>query len=191
MKAKKIYTLLIVFSIVAFVSNMILVGFDFDSKAFDIDLRLLKFSSNIDELVHAIVSLAIVISIFFLLKTRISLLVSFCLTAIAEIIRFLSTIIYYDGIFDYTSNMMCYNLLAILLLVIIAGIVIKSKKHYGLLMKLSAIITILYLILYFEPVIFFDAYINLSLVLYYVSTYVLFGLIGKYLKQSESNIINS
>lgn len=199
MKFKKMTLFLIICSLISFISNIVLVGFDFELNSFSSELRIPEiklmmshYIYSVEELLHTLASLAIFISIFFIFKTIIPLLCSFCLIFFAEVLRFIGIVIHYNEfrnyIYDYNFYMVIYNLLAILVLTIISILLIKKKISFKLLIKCSTIITILYVILYLEPVIFVDSYINISLVLYYVSTYTLFGLFGVFWKHKCLNV---
>lgn len=192
MKKEKTFLVLLVLSIIAFVSTLILIGFDFSKDSFDINFRL-DFGRItmeyivfvVEELIHILASFIFIISILFFRKTKTPIYISLFLTFLAEILRFIFTEYYlgiFKGIFSYNFFISLYNLVVIIMLVVLVIIVIRYKKNFDLLIILSVLSIIIFMVLYFKPIIIYNQYMNLTVVSYYVSTYAMFGLIGLYEK---------
>lgn len=199
---KKTHIMLITLSMVAVLCNLVLILFDTEADTLiSVTLRLPQirlimshYIYSIEELIHVVAAVLLVISVIIISKTTIPLLLSLLTMSIAELLRFIGIVVHYNelrnGIYDYTFNEVLYNFVIMIILSTIAIYVIQRKKHYKLLIWFSVVSTILYIILYFVPVFLFASAINITLVLYYISVFSLFGLIGSYFKKSHGLFSN-
>lgn len=173
MENKKINSKYILFSLILFISNLILIGFDFEVKSAIFDLRIDNIISNYEELFAVIIYAILFICSFFIKKHMFLVSVTSC--EIVEIIRFIFIIKNYDSTsYSYSANTMIYTLASITLLAVVAYIAELKKDHYNLLHKLSVICIALYIVICTIPVLTIDSYINISLLVYYCTLYFIF-----------------
>jgi len=185
MKAKKLYFALIVFSVIAFLCNLIFFGYSFEEKAFDFDLRFDNFIAVPCDLFRAIASFCLIVSIAFIPKTKALFCASCALTAVAEIYSYVTfLVIYYKPtFFSYDFYVLLYNTIAVVILAITAVISVLKKTNFASLNTLSWISLFFHIIVCIIPTIFFSSFINITLELYYIFLYLTFALVGKYIIQ--------
>lgn len=163
----------VLFSLLLLVSNLILIGFDFEAKSAIFDLRLDNFTSNYEEL-FAVIGYAILLVLSVFMKKH-TFLVSVTFCEIVEIIRFIFIIKNYDvASYNYSSNTIIYTLVSVTLLAVIAYAAELKKAHFNLLRKLSVICIALYIVICIIPVLTIDSYINISSLIYYCALYLIF-----------------
>lgn len=178
MKKKKFTKIFcFILATLAVISNLILIGFDFDSYLFDINWRIFIFNNYYEELMHIISSFCVIISIVFISKTKLLLLFSFGITVITELLRFVYVLNINSEVYSYTNSVVVYNLIAFVVLTIAICMVFVQKIDKRLIFKLSNVCIVFYIIVCVIPVVLFDSYINISLTLYYISTYALYGVV--------------
>lgn len=182
---------MIIVSILLLISNLIYIGFDFETIAFAADFRFDDYFLHTEEFFKAIVSLATIVAVIFINKTILPFLCSIGLCALSEIYQ--SVIIFnnYDvQVYNYSSNTVFYTLVLIIVLCLAAYISTIKKKGYSILIRFSAFSMLFYLIACALPVALFDSFINLSLVIYYISLFLLLFLFGKLQSNKDEKFFN-
>lgn len=192
MKSIKTNLMIILLSVISFISTICLAGYDFSAKSIYFNLFerfLLLFDTlYLEEFLHIAASFAMVISILFLNKTKIPLIFSMCAIGIAELMRVITLLnhyLNYRGGFDYAFLGAVLNALFALMFIIL---VLFSFKHR--INKINPIIisfagSLICLAVTLVSAVYLRSFFNLSLVSYYISTYILFCLIV--LKFADSN----
>lgn len=138
MKKKKFTKIFcFILATLAVISNLILIGFDFDSYLFDINWRIFIFNNYYEELMHIISSFCVIISIVFISKTKLLLLFSFGITVIAELLRFVYVLNINSEVYSYTNSVVVYNLIAFVVLTIAICLVFAQKIDKRVIFKLS------------------------------------------------------
>ena len=188
MKPKKNYIIALTLSIIAFLFNVIFIGFNLNEKSFSYFVIFADGIPLFDYIIHAVASLAIAVSLVYLRKSKKPLLCSIILLTIAETWRALYAIITCFGIMSmsfYVEHI--YNLLATVVLVVMTIISIKSNKHNHLSIIISTLGIVILAFVYFPSHIFLHGYINISLLGQYIFTYALLGLVGTMQMSDNAN----
>ncbi len=192
MTVKRYKTAAIIIMALGLISNFVLIGYDFLSLELSADFRFDYFGINIDEPLKATVALAMMISVFFMEKTKIPLLISLCINALAEIIRLILTVkICHISIYNDILLKVIYTTVTMILLAIIACVVYKQNKHFKLLSLFCFVGILLYIAISVIPVLIFKNFYNITLAIQYISVFTLFiifsqvALFGKRTQKSK------
>ncbi len=130
MKSKKLYFALIVFSVIAFLSNLMFFGYSFETKSFDFDLMFDNLIVFPCDLFRTIASFCLIVSIAFIPKTKVLFCVSCALTAVVEIYTYVTVLVNYysPNVFSYGFYTLLYSTLAIAVLTITLIISVLKKQ---------------------------------------------------------------